>query len=441
MKVRFVGLAVGLLLTLAVAVPAVQAQEKPFKGVDLYVALRSLPETDFIMAHVGEFEAATGADVHFVLYPELLLREKITLDLVTGTGAYDVIAVDNMYIPEYAEKGWIVPFTIPEETIEDLLPVYRETNMYKGELYALPIYGETTQLMYNKELFEKEGVAPPKTMEELEEVAKHFTRPPKIYGIALRGLRGEGMNVYIWTGFLRAFGGRFFTKEDDTGFPIEYEPAFNSPEAIQATEFYARLIQKYSPPGGCTFSWDDVQTVFAAGKVAMIIDATNFLTRIEDPAKSAIAGKIGYAELPAGPAGRFPSIYTLGFAISAVGAKTDLEREAAAAFIRWATSRSMELDKALQAGIVSVTRRSVFEDPAFIAKNAGYPGWRESTVKGLEEALPNYRPRFIAWREMGDIIGIKIEEVFCGLKDAKTALDEAVAEVREILVEAGLLEK
>lgn len=476
-----------LLLTFLVSlvVPSTTLQQrKPYEGVEIVVALRSLPETDFIMARVGEFEAKTGIRVYFVLYPELELRERIVMDCATKAGKFNVIAIDNMYIPEFVENGWIVPLddfikspalTPPEYNVTDIMEVYRGTNSYKGKLYAIPIYGETTQLMYYRTIFEDSKIkayyrewikahydevakelkefgldprnipkelGPPTTMEGLWTIAKFFTKKvnaksPVDYGIAMRGLRGEGMNVYIWTGFLRAFGGRFFKEEAPDGSPISYVPAFNSAEGVTALKFYSEILRRFGPPGVASFAWDDVQTVFQTGKVAMIIDATNFLTRIENPAKSAIAGKIGYAPLPRGPAGRFPSIYTLGFAIESFSPKK--KQEASWLFIQWATSRTMELKKALEGNIVSVTRKSVFMNPVFIDKFGKYPGWRESTVEGLEEALPNYRPRFPKWREMGNLIGIAVEEAIAGVKSPKEALDWAAAESYKILKETGYI--
>lgn len=196
--------------------PVLSQPPKPYEGVELYVALMSLPQIDFVVERVPLFEAETGIKVHVIYFPELELREKIVMDCATGAGVFDVIGIDNMYVPEFAEAGWIVPIEdyLPKEKVEelrnDILPKFYGTNSWKGKLYAIPLYGETIILMYRKDLFEKEGLEPPKTMEKLEKLAKHFYRPPELYGIAMRGLRGEGMNVYIWTSFLRAFGGKFF---------------------------------------------------------------------------------------------------------------------------------------------------------------------------------------------------------------------------------------
>ncbi|MEN3186921.1 MAG: sugar ABC transporter substrate-binding protein, partial [Atribacterota bacterium] len=410
------------------------AQDMPYKGVRITVALRSLPETDFIVSKLAEFKMMTGINVQIVTYPEQQLREREVIDVSTGAGAYDVIAIDSVFIPEFARAGWITPiepYLDASYNVEDISAFVRGLLSYEGKIYAGPVYSEATQLMYRKDLFEEAGLQPPQTMEEYEEYAKKFTNPPDLFGVAMRGLRGNGMNIYIWSEWLWSYGGKYFDEN--------WNPVFNSPEGILATENYAKLLQNYGPPGVATYGWDDVQNAFTSGKVAMIIDATNFYTRIEDPTKSAIAGKIGYAVVPAGPAGRFPGNYSLGFAISAVGAKTEQEKGAAAEFIKWATSQDIELSKALQANIISVTRDSVFNDPAFQAKFGG--DWLTSTVESFRITYPGYRPLIEEWREIGDRLGIAVENVIAGIQPAKTALDEAAAYAAEVLMRTGKLKK
>ena len=405
--------------------------EKPYKGIELTVPVQALPSLQYVMKETPEFTEETGIIVKYVIYPELDLRDKITIDLATGAGTFNIVGIDNMYVPEYVENDWLVsldPFIQPEYEVNDIYEKYRETNGWKGNLYAIGLYGETTLLYYRKDWFKDAGIAPPSTMEELLEAAKYFTNPPDRYGIALRGLRGEGMNVYIWTGFLRAFGGKFFDEN--------WEPIFNSRKAVKATEFYKDLIVNYAPPGCSSFSWSEVETAFEMGQVAMMIDASDMAFRAEDPDKSIVVGKVGYAPVPAGPAGRFPSIYTFGSAISKVGSKPGLEREAAAKWLQWATSKEMEGKKATDWGIVSVTRKSVLNNHPFFLK---HPDYAKAFNTDLEVALADYRPRVPEWRKFGDILGIYLEKILAGELGVEAGLNKAAKETREILVTSGRL--
>lgn len=412
---------------------ATLAASNPLSGTKIVVAVRSLPETDFIVSRIPEFEKQTGIKVTLVTYAEQQLREKEVQDLSTGAGTFDVIALDSVFIPEFARNGWLVPLDkyLPKDyNVKDIKESARGLLSYNGQLYAGPVYAEITQLMYRKDLFEKAGIKPPKTMEELIEAAKHFNDPPKMYGIAMRGLRGNGMNVYTWVTWLRSYGGEFLSENS--------EPIFNDAKGIEATNAYADLLKKYGPPGVASYSWDDVQTAFTSGKVAMIIDANNFYNRIEDPKKSTIAGKIGYAVVPAGPAGAFPANYALGFAISSVGARSDKEKQAAAEFVAWATSKEMQ-EAAIDKGIVSVTRESVLDGSKF--KNKMNKEWLESTNKSWDITNPNIRPLFTEWREMGDLVGIAIQQVLSGEKSAKDALNWAADETTKVLKNAGVYGK
>ncbi len=117
----------------------------------------------------------------------------------------------------------------------------------------------------------------------------------------------------------------------------------------------------------------------------------------------------------------------------------DKERAAAAEFIKWATSKDMELAKSLQANIISVTRDSVFNDPTFQAKFGG--DWLVSTVESFKITNPGYRPLIEGWREIGDRLGITVENVIAGIQPAKQALDEAAAYAAEVLMRTGRLKR
>jgi multiple sugar transport system substrate-binding protein len=250
----------------------------------------------------------------------------------------------------------------------------------------------------------------------------------------MRGLRGDGMNVYTWASFMHGFDGSFFNSK--------WYPTLNSKNTKESVSFYANLLKSYGPPGSSSYSWDDVQSAFTSGKTAMIIDANNFMTRIEDPEKSQIVGKIGYALIPAGPNGkRYPGIYVMGLAVSKVGTKTEKERLAAIKFVEWATSADMQLDCALQTGVVSATRKSVFNNPAFVAKydDKSYPGWRSSTMKSYEIVDPQFRPLIPEWREVGNLVGIAVEEAISGSTSVDSAMDWAQEEVLKVMEKSGTL--
>jgi ABC-type glycerol-3-phosphate transport system substrate-binding protein len=170
------------------------------------------------------------------------------------------------------------------------------------------------------------------------------------------------MNMYIWTTFLKGMGGNFFNDK--------WNPIFNNEKGVKAAEYYRDILIRFGPPGVANYTWDDTAIVLADGKVAMIIDAIDFLDRVVDPEKSKVIGKLGCAPVPKGEGGRHPAIFTLGLALSNPANKSKKQREASIEFMKWATSKEIEKGKAFEAHIPTPTRRSIFEDPRFVKSMA-----------------------------------------------------------------------
>jgi ABC-type glycerol-3-phosphate transport system substrate-binding protein len=395
-------------------------------AVTLNVVAEPFPATDCMKQYLSDFEKETGIKVNWIYLPELERRSKVRLDLSSGAGEYQIVTTDLMWIPELVEGGWLLPLDeyLDSEFVKDMVPEVLDTVTYKGKIYALPVGYESIILMIRKDLFDAEGIKYPETMEELLTAAKHFYKPPEMYGIAIRGLRGEGMNVYIWSSFLAAFGGKFL--EDRT-------PVFNSPEAIKATEFYKELT-KYGPPGIETFSWAEVEDLYRAGRVAMIIDATDFPTRLEDPSKSTVVGKTEYLLPPAGPAGRFGVPYSYAFSISKVGCKTDDQIKAAVRLLTWLLSKEMGFRRIKEFHDVDANYLKSLVESNEYKETFGKWGRYVETMKELPKySPPDIRPRIVEWPEFGDYLGIKLEEILAGTVDVKTGLDDAVSYAKKVL--------
>ncbi len=408
------------------------AKAGEFQGVTLNVACRSLPAMDFIFKHKEMFEKATGATIRLTNYPENDLRSKIVADASNHVGGFQVYCLDNNYIPLFASNKWVAPLDSqikPAYKLDDVFDSLRTSYSWQGGLFGLPIYSEVTILYYRKDLFEANKLTPPKTLAELEQDAAKLTKPPQVFGIALRGLRGEGMNVYTWTEWMRSYGANFLDPK--------MHPVFNSPEAIEGTEHYSNLINKYGAPGNGTWGWDKVSSAFAAGRVAMIVESTAFYPVFNDPKQSSVVGKVGYSVVPAGPKGAFPANYSIGLAVpSTVDAKSKTFA-AAAAFLQWATSQEMEFART-DKDIGNEDRKSVNQSDLLKSKiDAGYI---KAVSDGQAITKTQYRPMIPQWREMGDIIGAEIESYFTGGKTAKAALDAAAEQTSARFKEQGVLD-
>ncbi len=408
--------------TLKTAVSAF-AEAGSLKGVTLNVACRHLPAMDFIESHKAMFEEATGASLVFTDYPENDLRSHIVADASNKAGGFQIYCLDDNYIPLFATNAWVHALNDqikPAYKADDVYDSLRDLYSWKGKLYGLPIYSEVTILYYRQDLLKEAGLEVPKTLDELTAAAAKLNKPPRTFGIALRGLRGEGMNVYTWTEWLRSYGGDFLN--------ANMEPVFNSPEAVDGTEHYAALIQKSGPPGSGSWGWDKVSSSFAAGRVAMIVESTAFYPTFNDPQQSNVVGKVGYAVVPAGPKGAFPANYSIGLAMASSVPEGSASYKAASAFMQWATSQEMEFARTAQ-NIGNEDRKSVNQSALLKSKlDAGYI---KAVADGQAITKAQYRPMIPQWREMGDIVGAQIESVFTGGATAKAALDAAATQTAD----------
>jgi ABC-type glycerol-3-phosphate transport system substrate-binding protein len=406
-------------------------------GETLVLAMNQHMETDALRPQLARFEALTGVHARVESYPENELHQKTLVDLASHKGGFDVIMMDFMFTPQYATAGLIEPLDglLADAASTDaawlapgdFVPALLDAARYDGKLWALPFTSETTLLFYRRDLLAEAGIQPPDTFAELAEAARKLHRPPRVAGIGLRGARGQGMNVYVWTGFLRGFGGDFFER-----FPApdgELRPALRSPAAVDATSLYAALLRDSGPRGAANWTWLETLSGMLEGRVAMCIDASNFGPAVDDPKKSATAGKWGVAPVPRGPGGRYPSIYTHTLAINAASR----HKRAAWLLLQFATSREAQRERAMETG--EPTRTSLWKDPELARRmdHVGGGAWMKLSLASLAEARADYRPRFPKWREVGDLVGIAVQQAVAGEKDAASALAAAQTEIDKAL--------
>ncbi|MEG0883776.1 MAG: extracellular solute-binding protein, partial [Janthinobacterium sp.] len=213
---------------------------------------------------LAEYEKKNGTKVQISYFGENDRRSKARLDASTKAGSYQIYYIDEANVAEFATAGWVVPLLkyLPKDAdYDDFLPGRRAVASYKGVAYFAPLIGGSDFLFYRRDLLEKAGIAVPKTLDELVAAVKKLNSPPNVYGWAARGQRGSGMNVWRWSPFMLAAGGKW--EKDGV-------PTFNSPQAVKATTLYRDLF-KYSPPGGATYDWSNALEAFRSGKVAFMI--------------------------------------------------------------------------------------------------------------------------------------------------------------------------
>ncbi len=270
----------------------------------------------------------------WVILPENTLRQKVTTDIATNAGNYDVITIGNYEVASgWAANGWLVPFKSFPSWYDpsDLLKPIAESLTYKGALYALPFYGESSMTYYRKDLFRaKDLTMPPHpTWTQIAQFAKVLNDPAKsTYGICLRGLPGWGENMGPVDTMINAFGGRWFTPS--------WQPRLDSLAWKRAITFYVNLVRSDGPPGATSDGFTEDETLFANGHCAMWVDATVAAGYLSNPKTSSVAHQVGFAFAPSEVTSRGSHwLWSWALAIP----KSTHKLAAARTFVEWATSK------------------------------------------------------------------------------------------------------
>lgn len=402
-----------------------QSQE----GQVITILANQHPWVEIVRPRISEFEELTGIRVNLDVYPEEQFRTRRTVEMVSGTAVVDVFMImPGNALDQYYYNNWAAPLNPmmndrnlvwPEHDIDDFYPAALDAGVRGGNNYTVPLLLETSVLAYNREIFDEYGVDVPTTMEELEEAARTIYEGSngETYGITLRGNRAAATSQ--WVGFLYSFGGSWTDENGDA--------AVDSPEAIAALQFYGDLLRNYGPRGATANSWYESNSLFQQGEAAMVYDANVFRPNFEDPSQSVVHDKVGYAPLPAGPAGSVPHVSNWGLAVSA---NSDA-KEAAWLFIQWATSKEIALEGQLL-GMPSA-RASAWESEEFAATNEA-PDWAAASMTNYENGQPQWNPPVLNIGEARDAVGNAIVAAILGENVAAAARD-AAREMNAIIAE------
>lgn len=414
---------VGLTTIVGVSACAPSDSASSGGGETITVLAEDISYTNNWKEMLPEFEEETGIKVNIETVPYSDQAAKILLNFSQKSSDYDVVFTDNTYGTGYYDSKYVHDLTEFESKGEDFVAFddfyqpYLAPMQKDGATFGLPVYGESTWLMYRTDLFEQYGIdGPPTTMDELEEAAKTISEGSdgSVAGITLRGAPGI-QSVYPWAGFLRAFGGDFYDGD---------ELAVNSSESVEAAQFWADLLKEYGPSGVGNFDWEQNRIAFTQGNAAMTIDATANGPFNEDPESSVIAGKVGYAPIPyaisdpptSGNTNNSLNVHAL--YLSSFSEK----KEAAYKFMAWATSEEVQNNAVETTEAVGVTVNSVLEGDAYAEK---YGAFQDAMVAQLATGNINYLPAGTDANAIITEVGQALSRTLAGEADAQDALDAA----------------
>jgi sorbitol/mannitol transport system substrate-binding protein len=366
--------------------------------------------------------------VEWVTLEENVLRQKVTTDIATKGGQFDVLTIGTYEVPIWAKKDWLVPLDNlgADYEIDDLLPAIRAGLSLDGKLYAAPFYGESSMVMYRKDLFEKAGLTMPDqpTWDFIADAARKTTnKAAEVYGICLRGKAGWGENMAFLTAMSNSFGARWFDEN--------WKPQFDQPEWKDTLSFYVDLMKEAGPPGASSNGFNENLALFNSGKCAMWIDATVAASFVTNPKDSSVADKVGFALAPNKGLGKNANwLWAWSLAIPAGSQKV----EAAEKFIAWATGKEYLALVASKEGWANVppgTRNSLYANPEY-EKAAPFAKMTLESINTADPTKPTVKPvpyvgvQFVAIPEFQGL-GTTVGQQFSAALAGSTSIDDALA--------------
>ncbi len=375
----------------------------------------------------GDFEKANpDIKLKWVTLEEGVLRQRVTTDIATKGGQFDVMTIGMYETPIWGKKGWLKELkTDAAYDVDDLLPAMRGGLSVDGKLFAAPFYGESSMLMYRKDLTDKAGItfAERPTWTQVRDAAAKIHDPKNgVYGICLRGKPGWGDNAAFITTMVNSFGGQWF----DMG----WKPQLQSKPWKEAITFYVDMLKKYGPPGSAGNSFNEILALYNEGKCGMWVDATIAASFITDPKQSKVADKVAFAQAPSMVTAKGANwLWAWALAVPA-GTKN---ADAAQKFVAWATSKDYINLIAKEKGWASVptgTRKSTYANPEFVkaAKFASAEKLAIDTANPNDSTLPKspyVGVQFAAIPEF-QAIGIAVGQQMSAALAGKTTIDAAL---------------
>ncbi|MCA0928005.1 ABC transporter substrate-binding protein [Ruegeria profundi] len=389
-----------------------------------------------MQGYTDKFTEATGIDVEWVTLEENVLRQRVTTDITTKGGQFDIMTIGMYETPIWGANGWLVPLDgmSAEYDVDDILPAMAGGLSHEGTLYAAPFYGESSMIMYRTDLMEAAGLEMPEapTWQFVREAAAAMTdRDNDINGICLRGKAGWGEGGAFITVTGNSFGARWFDED--------WKPQFDQPEWKEALTFFVDMMSESGPAGYATNGFNENLSLFQQGKCGMWIDATVAASFVTNPDDSTVADKVGFALAPNSEGVDKRANWLWAWAL-AIPAGTQQE-DAAKQFIEWATSKEYIELVAENEGWANVppgARTSLYENPNYkevpFAKMTLESILMADPQNCCAQPTPYTGIQFVAIPEFAGI-ATQVSQEFSAVYAGQQTVDEALAKAQAFTAE------
>ncbi|MBC6438679.1 MAG: sugar ABC transporter substrate-binding protein [Rhodobacteraceae bacterium] len=416
----------------------------PAFAQDTTITIATVNNGDMIrmQGYTDQFTAQTGIGVEWVTLEENVLRQRVTTDITTNGGQFDIMTIGMYETPIWGANGWLVPLDdlSAEYDVDDILPAMRAGLSHDGTLYAAPFYGESSMVMYRTDLMEAAGLEMPDapTWQFIRQAAAAMDDPENgVNGICLRGKPGWGEGGAFITVTGNSFGARWFDED--------WNAQFDQPEWAEALNFYVNMMNDYGPDGYETNGFNENLSLFQQGLCGMWIDATVAASFVTNPDESEVADSVGFTLAPnsEGVGRRANWLWAWALAIPAGTQQAD----AAQQFIEWATSRTyieMVAENEGWANVPPGARTSLYENPDYISLP-----FAQKTLDSINAAdpqnptvapVPYVGVQFVAIPEFAGIateVSQEFAAAYAGRQTVEEALERAQAITSEAMEAAG----
>lgn len=416
--------------------------------VTVNIALANNPISQAMSKLVKEQYKADNVMVNVSVLPENDLRQRLTTEASSGGTTYDIFYIGPYEAQTWAKNGWLEnlePYfnkLTPEKAAwydrKDLIQGMVDSLAVKGTSYALPFYGESSFIMYNKELFAKKGLTMPlePTWDEIYALAKKIHDPSKgIVGMTMRGAPGWGMSGAPFVTMVNAFGGRFYD--------MNWNATVDTPEQRNAWKMYKNILREAGQADILSYTYNECIALMASGNCGIYYDATSIAPPLEAD-DSKIQGKVGYVMAPTEKL-KSNTAWLWNWAMGINPKSSAAKKQAAFDFMLWATSKdyikkTVEIDPT-GASTPPASRSSTYELPVYA--KAPYASMTLKTLEGMDFTKPTLEPvpyvglQYIAIPEFADA-GTKMTEYLADYVVDKISLDEAIKKTQAVFEQVAI---
>lgn len=404
------------------------------KLTELVVPINVSPWLPAFQKLATQYERESGVRITLRQFPYDGLKTAMTNAIQGGTHPFDLFLLDEPWTGQFYANGWVRPLSDidssyawdPQLIDYAQLPRWdpkKRAGTPDGAVMGLPINGNVNLFVYRKDLYQQLGLSVPKSFEDVVANATKARNSGKIkYGYVVRAqatTTGQSITIEFMP-LLRSYGADWYTPD--------WKPGIAGPGAVAAMQMFAKLAS-FGPPQPQTVGQAEVIAAMQGGQALQCHVVAAAAAQLENPEKSKVAGKLGYAVMPSGSTGK-PAPTSGTWSMTVPSGLPSKRAQAAYKFLTWVTSAERQLAFTKNGGIP--TRRDTYDSP-------GLPATARAYLAAIAEGLPNIRQsvRYPFAADMLPPTERALSAITAGKTPVKAGLDNLAKTFHDVASKAG----